>query len=161
MIQVFKNKMLNPTIERPSQLVEACVANVTEKQNALMKKYNLDQVSAYGINEEKGLIRFKLKDNSSITFTCVPAGVWNAETNQWIWSWSNTENNDGLYHRSTELKGLSEIISSDDFTQPIITCDAYRSQALSCIAGEYMDGIGRFVAPQGNFRIHFILLKKI
>ncbi len=158
---VFKDKMLNPKIISPSQLVEACIANVNEKQNALMKKYNLDQVSAYGINEEKGLIRFKLKDESSITFECVPAGVWNAESHQWVWSWSNTENVNGLYARSAELKGLSEIITADDFSQPMTICDATRSQALSCIATEYLGGIGRFVAPQGDFRIHFILIQKI
>ncbi len=161
MTPVFNQGKLNPKIIKPSQLVEACIKNVDEKLKKLTKDYHLDQFVAYGIDEEKGQLHFKLKDDSVISFDCVPAGVWNAETHQWVWSWSNAENGAVLYARSAALKGLSDIITADDFSQPMTVCDAYRSQALSCIATEYLGGIGRFVAPQGSFRIHFILMKKI
>ena len=65
-----------------------------------------------------------------------------------------------LYAKSAALKGLSEIINSTDFTEPVIDCDAHKSQMISVIATEYIGGIGRFIAPQGDFRLHFILLKK-
>ncbi len=160
MTPVFKNGVLNPTITRPSQLVEACIKNVDEKLQKLVKQYHLDQLAAYRIDEEKGTMTFLLKDESEHEFDVVPAGVWNAQSHQWVWSWSNSDMGAGLYAKSTALKKLSDIITAPDFSEPMIVCDAYRSQTLSCIATEYLGGIGRFVAPQGDFRLHFILLKK-
>lgn len=157
---VFNKGQLNPTIATPSQLVKLCTENVNERQQALLKKYKLDQLKAYGIDEEKGTLRFLLKDDSSHEFEAVPAGVWNAKENKWVWSWSNSSMGVNLYAKSAALKGLSEIINSTDFTEPVIDCDAHKSQMISVIATEYIGGIGRFIAPQGDFRLHFILLKK-
>ena len=40
---VFNKGQLNPTITTPSQLVKLCTENVNERQQALLKKYKLDQ----------------------------------------------------------------------------------------------------------------------
>lgn len=157
---IFKNGKLNPKITKPSQLVQLCMENMNEKQTDLLKKYQLDQLKGYTIVEEQGLLRFLLKDDSQIDFEVVPVGVWNASTEQWAWSWANSDNGAILYARSAALKGLSNIIESTDFTETVISCDAHHSQMISCIAVEYLGGIGRFVAPQGDFRLHFALMKK-
>lgn len=157
---IFKNGKLNAKITSPSQLVQLCIENVTEMQNALMKEYHLDQTKSFAINEEKATLRFILKDGSDVTFEVAPIGVWNAQSQQWAWSWANSENGVVLYARAAALKGLSNIIDSTDFTEPVISCDAHRSQMISCIAVEYLGGIGRFVVPQGDFRLHFALMKK-
>lgn len=158
---VFKNGKLNPIITKPSQLVQLCMENVEEKQKKLLKKYKLDQLKAYGIDEEHGTLRFILKDDSQLEFEVVPVGVWNSKENQWIWAWANASMSGAvLYAKSAALKGLSDIIESEDFTESVISCDGNKSQMISVIATEYMGGIGRFVAPQDDFRLHFILLKK-
>ncbi len=157
---IFKNGKLAPNITQTSQLVQLCIENVTELQNALLKEYHLDQLKGYAIDEDNGLLRFKLKDDSRIDFEVAPIGVWNANTQQWVWSWANSDNGAILYARAAALRGLSNIIDSTDFTEPVITCDAHRSQMISCMAVEYLGGIGRFVAPQSDFRLHFALMKK-
>ena len=160
MTPIFKNGKLNPKITKPSQLLQLCMENVQEKQTLLLKKYHLDQLKAYGIDEEKGTLRFITSDDSSYEFDAVPVGVWNSKENQWIWGWANSGSGAVLYARSAALKGLQDIIEANDFSQPVISCDGHRSQAFSCIATEYLEGCGRFVAPQGDFRLHFVLLKK-
>lgn len=157
---VFKNGKLNPTITQPSKLVQLCMANVNERQTKLVKKYKLDELKAYGINEEKGTLRFILKDDTEHEFDAVPIGVWNAKENKWVWAWSNASMGAALYAKSAALKGLSEIIDSSDFTEPVIDCDGHKSQMISVIATEYLGGLGRFIAPQDDFRLHFVLLKK-
>lgn len=157
---VFKNGKLNPTITLPSKLVELCMKNVNERQTKLLKKYKLDELKAYGINEEKGTLRFVLKNDTEYEFEAVPVGVWNTKENKWIWAWANASMGAALYAKSAALKGLSEIIESSDFTEPVIDCDGQKSQMISVIATEYLDGLGRFIAPQDDFRLHFVLLKK-
>ena len=115
---VFNKGQLNPTITTPSQLVKLCTENVNERQQALLKKYKLDQLKAYGIDEEIGTLRFLLKDESTHEFEAVPAGVWNAKENKWVWSWSNSSMGVNLYAKTAALKSLSEIINSTDFTEP-------------------------------------------
>lgn len=159
MNQVFKNGKLYPTIKNPSQLVQLCMQNVNERQQALLKKYGLDQLKAYSINEDKGTMTFILKDDSTHEFDIVPIGVWNSKANQWAWAWANSENGAVLYARSAALKGLSDIIESTDFTEALIECDAHKSQMISCIATEYIGGNGRFIAPQGDYRMHFIIME--
>lgn len=160
MKQVFKQGKLNPTITSPSLLLQLCTENVTEKQQALVKKYNLDQMKAFDIDEEKGTLQFILKNDTQLEFEAVPVGVWNSKEHQWVWAWANGSMGVSFYAKSAALKGLSNIIESADFTEPVISCDAHKSQMLSLIATEYIGGLGRFIAPQGDFRLHFILLKK-
>lgn len=157
---IFKNGKLNAKIRTTNQLVQLCMENVTERQNAMLKEYHLDQLKGYSIDEEKGILRFKLKDDTTLEFEAAPIGVWNSESNQWAWSWANSDNGAILYARAAALKGLSNIIESTDFTEAVVDCDAHRSQMISCMAVEYLGALGRFVAPQGPFRLHFALTKK-
>ena len=160
MTPVFKNGKLNPIIKNPDKMIQLCMQNVGERQNALVKQYHLDQLKGYALDEDKGTLRFLLNDESQLEFEVVPAGVWNSKTNQWIWGWSSSEMGAALFARSASLKGLSNIIDSTDFTDAIIDCDANKSQMISVLATEFLGGSGRFIAPQGDFRMHFVLMKK-
>ena len=157
---VFNQGKLHPTIRNTNQLIQQCNENVAERQQALVKKYKLDQLKSYGIDEEQGTLNFKLKDDTQLEFEAAPIGVWNSKENQWVWAWSNSSMGVSLFAKSAALKGLSDIIESEDFTEPVISCDANKSQMISIIATEYIGGLGRFIAPQGDFRLHFIPLKK-
>lgn len=157
---VFKNGKINPKYEKPSQLIQACIENLTEKQKALVESYHLDQLKAFAPDEEKGTLCFALQNGDMVEFDVTPVGIWNSKTNQWVWSWSSGDDNNIFCGRASALKGLQEVIIAPDFSEAVISCDAHNSQILSCVATEFLGGIGRFVAPEGDFRMHFALMKQ-
>ena len=158
---VFKNGQINPKYAQASQLIQACNENVREKQQALLEEYHLDQLKGYKIDEDRGSLKFILNDESTLEFEVIPLGVWNSKSNQWMWSSATANDGAIFFARSSALKKLQDVIVSKDFSEPVISCDGQSSQIFSCIATEYLGGIGRFVAPEGDFRLHFALMKHL
>lgn len=156
---VFKNGKLNPLITRPSQLIQICAELTNYKQKQLVKKYNMDQIASYETDDQKGTLNFTLKDGTVHVFDVVPVGILNTNINQWVWCWNEADSGPVFYARACTLKGLQNCISSPDFSEAKIDCDLQKAQAISCIATEYLGGLGRFVAPDEQFRIHFVLMK--
>ena len=157
---IFENGFLNPEITKPSQLVQLCIQSVNKKQANILRKYHLDKLKAFSVNEKTSTIRFILEDETTHEYEVIPAGIWNSKENVWIWAWSNSEKGTPMYAKSLQLKNLQNVITAEDFRNPVIKCEAQLSQALSCIATEFLGGVGRFVAPNGDFRVHFVLIKK-
>jgi len=157
---IFRNGKLNPAITAPSQLIQLCMEAVEKRQRSLLKKYELEQLQAYRIDQGQGRLRVFRPDDSYQDFDVAPVGFWNAKEKQWLWAWgSSGQLGPVLLSRGAALKGLGDCISAPDFEQAQFPCDAQRSQIFSTLATEYLGGLGRFVAPNGDLRLHLVLLK--
>ena len=158
---IFKNGKLNPAITSPSQLIQLCAESVEKRQSSLLKKYLMEGIKAFRIDQEQGRLEIFRPDDSFQAFEVAPVGFWNAKEQQWLWAWGSTGGllEASLLARGAALRGLGDCISAPDFEQAQFPCDAQRSQIFSILATEYLGGLGRFVAPNGDLRLHLVLLK--
>ena len=148
---------LNPSIKDVKQLLGLCMKNTQEKQKYLMKKYDLEHLKSFTVNQTKETILFHTENDEEFEFDAFPAGIWDSEKNEWLWAWANGGFCEGYRRKAHPMKQLGALLNTEDFTNYHMNCDAHFSQALSCLCVEWLGGKGRFVVPKDQFRIHFII----
>lgn len=151
---------INPVVKDVNNLIQLCAENVNEKQKKLVEEYHLDKIAAYRIDEENESLHIKTQDGEEYEFDVIPVGFWNSKENKWLWAWANGGMCEGFRRKAAGLRKLSEVMHSEDFTNHSIDADSNMSQILSYLSVEWLGGIGRFIAPQEDFRIHFVLTHK-
>lgn len=149
---------INPIVTDVNHLLSLCAENMEEKQKALVEQYHLDQMTGYRIDEENETLHIKIKDGEEHEFGVIPVGLWNSKENKWFWAWANGGMCEGFRRKAAALRKLKDVMNSDDFSNASLDADTSMAQTLSYLSVEWLGGIGRFIAPQEDYRIHFVIM---
>lgn len=160
MQEVFQRHQhtLAPAITDMDTLLRICTENLSEKQNALLQQWQLEQFTGYEVDQKTGIIRFK-KQEQELGFYIVPIGSWSSKDHSWMWGWANDSLSAKLRSKARTLQEMRHYLDTPLITQESFSADQQLAEALSILSVEWLGAMGWYTCRRQTAILYLALME--
>lgn len=158
---IYVGKVLSMRDEEFSEFIDKCYEELNNKQQSLLKLYNMGSYDSYWFDQLVKTIQFKSNGEVMLEFKIVCIGTWAHEKNTWMWGWANASFTEEIREDSSKLKGLKQVTGFDAFEKPGFECDEAMAYEAAAMSLHYLNGLGMYRLPGEKSHLFVALMEKI
>jgi hypothetical protein len=136
-----------------------CYDELINKQNTLIKEYDLGSFDEYWLDQTTETLQFKNEGKVELEFPIIEIGSWSANKNTWMWAWANNSVTDSLRKKAERLKELTKITNNLAFETEAFEAEEIIAHELTALAVHHFDAIGMYIAPFETLKVFLALFK--
>ena len=133
-----------------NKLLNACIAEVEEKNQKLADEFGLGSYERWDIDQEVGELTFSDGGVPKLVCSVVMLGSFSKSSQTWMWGWANPSLLEPLTRETNALKQYGEDNGIEDFTIEKTPATEGEAWALSALACRVLGGRGLYRGATGN-----------
>ncbi|MBU5483737.1 hypothetical protein KQI86_05295 [Clostridium sp. MSJ-11] len=140
--------------------LEECYLEMLQKQDNLIKDYNITEYDEYWYNQRRKVLQFKNNDIVQLEFSTIFIGTWAHKKNTWLWAWANSGMTEEIREDSEQIKELANLTGNDIFIEPHFQCDEEMAYEITALAVHQLNALGVYRVPGELSNLFIAIMKK-